>query len=277
VTIDKLTAGVVCEGVVGESWVSRVVLPRIRNGHAQSIRLSLPASRNTFGASRCLATIILVVMVFLGVPLCAQDAILPSADQPGSIEAISENEASAAAPQLVAMSTPQEKWNYFVHETVSPLTFGGGTFNAAISQVTNTAPRYGVDGAAFAERFGASIADIASQNFFGDFVVASALHEDPRYLREGQGYGFWHRVGYALSRSVVIRKDSGADTFNFDNVIGSAASTGLSNLYYPPASRNSRGMVLHFGSDVADNGFVNLAPEFWPDFRDWILRRHHSN
>ena len=37
-------------------------------------------------------------------------------------------------------------------------------------------------------------------------------------------------------------------------------------------------MFMHFGSDVADTGFVNLAPEFWPDFRDKFLRRfHHHN
>lgn len=176
---------------------------------------------------------------------------------------------------VVPPSTVHAKWNYFVQETASPLTFAGGTFNAAFSQVTNTDPRYGVNRVALAERFGASLADIASHNFFGDFVVASALHEDPRYVREGNGYGFWHRMGYALSRAVVIRKDSGGNTFNFDNVVGSGLAAGLSNVYYPAASRNTRGMVMHFGSDVADNGFVNLAPEFWPDFRDKFLRRHH--
>jgi hypothetical protein len=232
---------------------------------------------SAFDALRCMRIAAFLTAICICSSLRAQDAIQLSPELPVSVAAVSERTDSASDPQLMPISNPQEKWNYFVHETVSPLTFGGGTFNAAVSQVTNTAPRYGVDGAAFGERFGASIADITSQNFFGDFVVASAFHEDPRYLREGQEYGFWHRVGYALSRAVVIRKDSGGDTFNLDNVIGSAASTGFSNLYYPPASRNSRGMVLHFGSDVADNGFVNLAPEFWPDFRDWLLRRHHSN
>jgi hypothetical protein len=173
------------------------------------------------------------------------------------------------------MDTPRAKWNHFIQESVSPLTLTGASFNAAFSQVTQTDPRYGVNSAAFAKRLGASAADIATQNFFGDFVVASALHEDPRYLRKGQGHGFWSRAGYAISRSMIIRKDSGGETFNFDNVLGSALSTGFSNLYYPPVSRTGKGMLLHFGIDVADNGFVNLMPEFWPDFRDKILRRHH--
>ena len=30
-------------------------------------------------------------------------------------------------------------------------------------------------------------------------------------------------------------------------------------------------MLMHFWTDVADNGFVNLAPEFWPDFKGKYL------
>jgi hypothetical protein len=212
----------------------------------------------------------LVIVICLGAIANAQDGEQPvfSARPSGQTD-------TASQPNAPPVRTTQQKWDNFVQETFSVLTLAGGTFNAGFSQVTDTDPRYGVNGAAFAKRFGASIADIASQNFFGDFVVASAFHEDPRYFRLGRGHGFWSRVGYSISRALVIRKDSGGDTFNFDNLLGSAASTGFSNLYYPPASDTGKGMLMHWGIDVADNGFVNLAPEFWPDFRDAILRRHH--
>jgi hypothetical protein len=229
---------------------------------------------STFSPLRIAA---LFAAVCCTVSLRAQDMVQPLPEPSASIQQLSEEANPDSHPQLSSISTTQAKWNYFVRETASPLTFAGGTFNAAVSQITNTDPRYGMNRVAFAERFGASVGDIATQNFFGDFVVASAVHEDPRYIREGSDYSFWHRTGYALSRAVVIRKDSGGNAFNYDNVIGSALSTGFSNLYYPRASRNTRGMVMHFGSDVADNGFVNLGPEFWPDFRDWLLRRHRSN
>ncbi len=186
-----------------------------------------------------------------------------------------QQQAPAADPNSTPIVTTREKWNNFVHETVSVLTLGGGTFNAVFSQVTHTDPKYGGDAGAFAERFGASMADIGTQNFFGDFVIASTFHEDPRYFRMGSGHSFWTRVGYAIDRAVIIRKDSGGETFNFDNVCGSALSTGFSNLYYPPESRTGKAMFMNWGIDVADNGFVNLAPELWPDFRDKILRRHH--
>jgi hypothetical protein len=202
-------------------------------------------------------------------PLWAQDVGVPISPAKGTWEPDSVSDAQKP------IRTTREKWDNFVTETASPLTFGGASFNAAFSQVTKTDPQYGVGRAALAERFGASLADIASQNFFGDFVVASALHEDPRYFRMGSGHGFWTRVGYSVSRAVVIRKDDSSNTFNFDNVLGSGASTLFSNLYYPPSSRTGKGMLMHWGIDIGDNGFVNLAPEFWPDFRDKVLRRHH--
>lgn len=186
--------------------------------------------------------------------------------------AISLQPDSDTAAQLEPLRTTGQKWDNFAKETVGPLTWGGGAFNALFSQATNTDPKYGVNRAALGKRFGASLADIASQNFFGDFVVASAFHEDPRYHRKGEGFSFWYRMGYALSRAMVIRKDSGGNTFNFDNVLGSAASSGFSNLYYPAASRTGQAMLMHFWTDVADNGFVNLAPEFWPDFRRKVFR-----
>jgi hypothetical protein len=181
---------------------------------------------------------------------------------------------SVSDSQNAPVNTTREKWNHFLRETASPLTLGGGAFNAAFSQIIKTDPKYGVNSAAFAERFGASVVDIATQNFFGDFLVASALHQDPRYYRKGEGHCFWSRAGYAVSRAMVIRKDSGGNTFNYDNVFGSALSSGLSNLYYPQASRGAKATLMHFGIDVADYGLVNLAPEFWPDFRAKVLRRH---
>jgi len=208
-------------------------------------------------------------------PLNAQVALSAS---PPSITLESPDTFAAPESQPTLLTT-HDKWRNFLSETGSPLTLGGGTFNAFFSQVTQTDPQYGKGGAALAQRFGASVADIVTQNFFGDFVVASALHEDPRYHRKGEGHSLLYRTGYAISRALVIRKDTGGNTFNFDNVLGSAMSSGFSNLYYPAASRTGGAFLMHFGTDIADNGFVNLAPEFWPDFSRKVLRRgrhHHS-
>lgn len=188
----------------------------------------------------------------------------------------------ALAPTALAQNpegppSAAEKWELFESETFSPLTVGAGAFNAAVSQFTNSTPKYGSQlWPAYPERFGSAVGDIISQNFFGDFVLASAFHEDTRYTRRGPAHGLWERVGYAISRSVITQSDSGATTFNASNVLGTAMSAALSNAYYPPASRTAGASARNWATSVAGSGMAHLLPEFWPDFHAWMKRRFHS-
>jgi len=182
---------------------------------------------------------------------------------------------SVATPAPAAPSV-SEKWNLFATETFAPLTLGAGAFNAAFSQATRSAPLYGSGLGAYSQRFGAAVGDIVSQNFFGDFLLASAFHEDTRYVRRGPEYALRTRIAYAISRSLVTHTDAGRLTFNWSNVLGSGMSAGLSNAYYPPVSRTPRVTVVNWGGAVAGSGFANLFPEFGPDFRAWV-RRHVSS
>jgi hypothetical protein len=173
----------------------------------------------------------------------------------------------------LAPPSVSEKWSLFENETFAPLTLGAAAFNAAVSQVADSTPRYGRGmWPAYPERFGSAVGDIMSQNFFGDFLLASAFHEDTRYIRRGPSHKLLPRIVYAISRSVITRSDSGGATFNGSNVLGTAMSAGLSNAYYPPASQTARAAGLNWGTGVAGSGFANLLPEFWPDFRAWVKR-----
>ena len=176
----------------------------------------------------------------------------------------------------LAVPSTSEKWEYFESETIAPFTLGAGAFNAGVSQLTHSAPLYGRRAwpTGYFKRFGASLGDIVSQNFFGDFLLASAFHEDTRYRRRGESHKLWPRVGYAVSRSVVTRFDDGGATFNWANVVGTAMSASLSNAYYPPRSRTLSVALTNWGTSVAGSGLANLMPEFLPDFKRW-LKRHH--
>jgi hypothetical protein len=106
-------------------------------------------------------------------------------------------------------------------------------------------------------------------------LLASAFHEDTRYVRKGRSRKTWARVGYAISRSVITRTDSGDPTFNFANVLGTAMSAGLSNAYYPPVSRTMSGSLTNGGTSVAGSGLANLMPELGPDVGQWIKKKLH--
>ncbi len=191
--------------------------------------------------------------------LHAQDALLPTS-APSSSTSVSE------------------KWNFFLQETATPLTLVAAGLDATASQLTRSAPLYGKHPwkhGAFPKRLGATVGDDVSQNFFADFLLASALHEDTRYVRKGTGGKLWHRIGYAISRAVVTRRDAGGSTFNLANVGGCAMSAALSNAYYPPVSRTVSDSLTNWGTNVAGAGLTNLAPEFGPDVARFFKRHLH--
>ena len=171
-----------------------------------------------------------------------------------------------------------EKWNFFVGETVSPLTLVAAGPDAIVSQMTRSTPLYGKHfwrNDAFLKRLGATVGDNVSQNFFADFVMASAFHEDTRYVRKGASRTSgktWSRIGYAISRAVITRTDSGAATFNWANVTGCAMSAALSNAYYPRGSRTAGLAAVNWGTNVAGAGLSNLLPEFGSDVGRWMKR-----
>jgi hypothetical protein len=133
--------------------------------------------------------------------------------------------------------------------------------------------KYGEGAGPYGQRFGAAAADITTQNFFSDAVLASLLHEDPRYFRRGPEFGIWYRVGYALSRVVVTRTDAGKGTFNYSGMLGMGMGIALSNAYYPESSVNGREVASRFETSLAASALSNLLPEFWPDIHQKFLHR----
>lgn len=179
----------------------------------------------------------------------------------------------------IAPLTVKQKFQLFAKETFDPFTFVASAGGAGLSQIGNGNPKYGYGTGAYADRFGAAVADVTTQNFFSDAVLASILHEDPRYFRRGQEFGFWYRVGYALSRVAVTRTDAGKDRFNYSGMIGMSMGIALSNAYYPDASVNGEEVASRFGTSMLASALGNLLPEFWPDIHEKLLRRkvRHSN
>ena len=169
--------------------------------------------------------------------------------------------------------TVKQKFELFAKETIDPFTAGAAVAGAALSQSDNDAPKYGHGSGPYAERFGAAVADVTTQNFFSDAVMSSLLHEDPRYFRLGAEYHFWHRLGYSLSRVAITRTDAGKDRFNYSGVIGMSMGIALSNAYYPASSVNGTEVASRFGTSLVSSALSNILPEFWPDIRQKLRRK----
>jgi hypothetical protein len=129
---------------------------------------------------------------------------------------------------------------------------------------TNADPEFGHGGVGYGRYLWHAVVDQTSENFLVEAIVPSITHEDNRYYTLGHG-GFFKRTGYALSRVVVTRADSGKDVFNISEVVGSGASAGLSSLYYPSRERSFGNTGDQWGLDIGIDALSFVVKEFWPD------------
>jgi len=168
----------------------------------------------------------------------------------------------------VAPLTATQKFRIVGKSFFNPFTFVGTAFEAGIDQASDVHHGYGQGAGGYGKRYGADIADTATAQFFGVGLLPSVLHTDPRYFRAGTG-SFFTRASHAASRVLLTRTDSGRHVFNAAEVLGSAASSGISRAYYPDDERTAGDFAYSMGSRIAFDAVYNLAKEFWPD-----LRRH---
>jgi hypothetical protein len=145
---------------------------------------------------------------------------------------------------------------------------------AGYNQFTNKTPEFGTGGVAYARYLWHSAVDQTSENYFVEFIVPSLTREDNRYYTLGHG-GFWHRTGYALSRAVVTRSDSGKDTVNISEIVGAGAAAGISNLYYPRPERTLGNTGSQWGTSVGIDAAAFIVKEFWPDINHSLF--HNKN
>jgi hypothetical protein len=138
---------------------------------------------------------------------------------------------------------------------------------AGISQARNSEPGYGQGAEGYAKRYASQFADGTIENFMVNAVVPSLLRTDPRYYQLGKG-SVLKRTGYALSRLLITRTDSGHNTFNVAEIGGSFAAAAISTYsYHPEADKTLSNTATVWGAQVGYDAIRIVLNEFWPDLR----------
>ena len=107
------------------------------------------------------------------------------------------------------------------------------------------------------------MATSASSHFFGTFLLAALLHDDPRYFVSADDR-VSHRLGHALRRVVVTRTDTGREVFNWPGILGPLAAESLANTYLPVDQQNPARTFSRYGARVGLGAANNLLKEYWP-------------
>jgi hypothetical protein len=144
---------------------------------------------------------------------------------------------------------------------------------AGIAMGTKSEPSFGQGAAGYGIYYAHNFADNTIENYLVEAIVPAATKEDPRYYTLGHG-GFFKRSGYALSRLLITRTDSGNPTFNFSEIVGAGAAAGIGNFYYPNENEWVK-TYQRWGSQILQDGISNIAKEFWPDINRAVFHNKY--
>jgi carboxypeptidase family protein len=171
-------------------------------------------------------------------------------------------------PNAVPLDAKQ-KFELAWKMTVDPVSFGLVGFTAGVQQAANNFSGYGQGAQGYGKRYGAAFADSATSTFLGNAVFTSILKQDPRYFYKGTG-SKRSRILYAIANAVICKGDNGRWQANYSGILGSLASGGISNLYYPASDRGAGLVFENTLIGIGESAAANLLQEF-------VIRRFTPN
>jgi len=176
-------------------------------------------------------------------------------------------------PDLATKPAPlsaKGKFELFLNDSISGHAIAGSAAGAGLDQAFNWYAGYGQGAAGYGKRFGAQMARNSSNNFFGTFLLATILRQDPRFFVHDNP-SFWGAVKYSLHRIVITRDDSGADVVNSSGLLGPLAGEALANTYLPIESRTVGNTLVRYAGDIGWRASGNLLREYWPTLSRHLL------
>jgi hypothetical protein len=156
-----------------------------------------------------------------------------------------------------------QKFELAANNSIALSTIGAALLGSAYDQATDRPSGYGQGGDGYAKRFGSGMARDASQNMFGTFLLATALHQDPRFFVK-KNLSFGQSVEYAAVRVVYTSTDAGEKQINYSGLIGPAMAEGLANAYWPEENRGAGSTFTRYASDLGWRFGGNLLRQYWP-------------
>lgn len=194
-----------------------------------------------------------------------------AAEAPCSLTPVFTSSAASAeslpdAPSAYVPLSRHCKFELVLRQSYSPYTFASAAFDATWAQMLGGWPQFGGGMQGWGKRLGTTLADVESRRFIQNFVLATVLHEDPRYFPSGKN-GVLARTWYAATRVLVTRDDNGWNVLNRSELLGTSLTSALQNTYYPRPDRTLGATVNRFLGTLSGDATTNILHEFTPDLK----------
>ncbi len=165
--------------------------------------------------------------------------------------------------------TPLQKGHLAYRDVTDPFNLLTVAGNSAYFIGTTPHNPYGPGMAGFGKNVGDTLAQDATGEFIGTFVVSSLFHQDPRYFRMPHA-SIPRRFVHAVSRVVLAQGDDGRVMPNYANLLTSPASAFISNQYVPGLATDMASTVDRIFSGFLTEPIGTLIAEFLPDVASHI-------
>lgn len=170
--------------------------------------------------------------------------------------------------KFVVPLTWQEKGYLALHQWSDPSNLMTIAGISAINIAADSHTAYGPGFQGWATLTGVSLSQDATGQFFGNFLIPSLAHQDPRYFRMGKG-SIPRRIGNAVSQTYWGNRDGGGRMPNYGVLLAYPIASVISNLYVPGIEGDARSTTKRVFIGYALEPVNNLVSEFLPD-----LARH---
>ena len=166
------------------------------------------------------------------------------------------------AVNTASLSTSQ-KFKLAANNSVSLSTIAAAAVSSGWNQAFNEPEGYGQGMSGYGKRFGSAMARSASNQIFGTFLLASVLHQDPRFFVKND-LTFGGSVKYSINRVFLTRGDDGGQQVNWSGLVAPLGAEVLANTYFPQGNRDAGDVLQRYGYDLAWKFAGNLAKQYWP-------------
>jgi hypothetical protein len=199
------------------------------------------------------------------------DAVSPNGTrQTKRVLGIYPNFSAVSAGEKLPPQTVKQKFILAGKNSLDYSSFILSGIQAGVAMNGNSYPEFHQGAAGYARYYWHTVLDTIDENFMVSGAFPALFHQDNRFYTLGHG-GFRKRAFYAATRVLVTRQDNGDHNFNYSEVIGSGAASGVASLYYPSKYQTWTKVGQRWlTSDLIDSANF-VFKEFWPDINKKVF------
>lgn len=194
--------------------------------------------------------------------------------QPKRILGVMPNYRAVSAGVLPPPPTPREAFMVATRNSFDYSSFVFVGITSLLAEGTNAHPQLGKGVGGYWAYSWRGYVDKTDGNYWVDFIMPTALHQDERYYAMGEG-GVWKRSVYASTRVLITPNFHGKNGFNTSEILGRGISQAISLSYYPSQTQTASGYAQKYAYALGRDALTNVFRELWPDINAHILHHQH--